>query len=204
MKDLFNHLKLVPGKLRFSDDRTPDGQAVAIADGMPGSAVHVIGAGDIDLRQIKRPILFVPELTPVIKVLRQFQTSRIHMAVVVDEFGATSGVVTLEDVLEEIVGEIEDEFDPASRTDFIREGNGYRVSGQFPLHDLSDRLGLAEFEETDVDTLGGYIVQKLGRWPRQGDTLEIGRFSARVLSIQQRRVGQVLLTPQATKETVAP
>ena len=204
MKDLFNHLKLVPGKLRFTDDRTPDRQAVAIADGMPGSAVHVIGAGDIDLRQIKRPILFVPELTPVIKVLRQFQSSRIHMAVVVDEFGATSGVVTLEDVLEEIVGEIEDEFDPASRTDFIREGNGYRVSGQFPLHDLSDRLGLAEFEETDVDTLGGYIVQKLGRWPRQGDTLEIGRFSARVLSIQQRRVGQVLLTPlAATKDTAA-
>lgn len=198
MKDLFNHLKLVPGKLRFSDEKTPDGQAIAIADGLPGSAVHVIGSGEIDLREVKRPILFVPELTPVLKVLRQFQTSHVHMAVVVDEYGATSGIVTLEDVLEEIVGEIEDEFDPVARNDFIREGAGYRVSGLFPLHELRERLNLPEFEFDTVDTIGGYIVQHLGRWPRPGDTLPIGPYIAKVLSIQQRRVGQVLLTPAST------
>src|SRR5262249_23742163 len=65
MKDLFNHLELAPGKLRFTDQHTPDGEAIAIADGRPGSAVHVIGAGDIDLRKIKREVLFVPELLPV-------------------------------------------------------------------------------------------------------------------------------------------
>ena len=197
MKDLFTHLKLVPGKLRFADDRSEDGMAVAVADGAPGSMTHVIGSGEIDLRKIRREILFVPELTPVLKVLRQFQTSHIHMAVVVDEFGATSGVVTLEDVLEEIVGEIEDEFDPVAPADFIRDGVNVRVSGLFPLHNLRERLNLGEdFTNGDVDTVGGYIIQHLGRWPRPGDTVRMGAFQARVLSVQQRRVGQVLLTPR--------
>jgi CBS domain containing-hemolysin-like protein len=196
MKDLFSHLKLVPGKLRFADEKTPEGHAIAIADGLPGSMVHVIGSGEIDLRKIRRDILFVPELTPVLKVLRQFQTSHVHMAVVVDEFGSTSGVVTLEDVLEEIVGEIEDEFDPVARTDFIRDGKNVRVSGLFPLHNLANRLDLGEdLDSADVDTIGGYMIQRLGRWPRPGDTVPIGQYTARVLSVQQRRVGQVLLTP---------
>ena len=196
MKDLFSHLKLVPGKLRFADETTPEGEAVAIADGKPGSQVHVIGSGEIDLMKIKRDILFVPELTPVPRLLRQFQTKHVHMAVVVDEYGATQGVVTLEDVLEEIVGEIEDEFDPVGRTDFIPEAGGYRVSGLFPLHELRERLNLPELEADDVDTVGGYVVQELGRWPRTGDTLPLGDdYSARVLSVTQRRVGQMLITP---------
>ena len=200
MKDLFNHLKLMPGKLRFADETTPGGTAVAIADGKPGSMMHVIGSGEIDLRKIRREILFVPELTPVLKVLRQFQTSHIHMAVVVDEFGATSGVVTLEDVLEEIVGEIEDEFDPVARTDFIREGNDFRISGLFPLHDLRERLNITQdLDSGDVDTTGGYIIQQLGRWPRPGDTVPIGNYLARVLSVQQRRVGQLLLSPRVER-----
>ena len=196
IKDLFSHLKLVPGKLRFADETTPGGEVIAIADGKPGSQVHVIGSGEIDLTKIKRPILFTPELTPVPKLLRQFQMSHLHMAVVVDEYGATQGIVTLEDVLEEIVGEIEDEFDPVRRTDFLQEGGGYRVSGMFPLHELRERLDLADLEEEDVDTVGGYVVAHLGRWPRPGDTLPLGdRYNARVLSVLQRRVGQLLITP---------
>jgi CBS domain containing-hemolysin-like protein len=196
MKDLFSHLRLEAGKLRFSDEKTPDGEAVAIADGKPGSAVHVIGSGEIDLTKIKREILFVPELTPVPRLLRQFQTRHMHMAVVVDEYGSTQGIVTLEDVIEELVGEIEDEFDPVSRTDFLPEAEGYRVSGLFPLHELRDRLKLPDLEAQDVDTIGGYVVQHLGRWPRTGDVLPLGDgYSARVLSVMQRRVGQVLITP---------
>ena len=195
-KDLFHQLQLVPGKLRFSDEKTPDGMAVAIADGLPGSQVHVIGSADIDLRKIKRDVLFVPELLPVPRLLRQFQTSHVHMAVVVDEYGATSGIVTLEDVIEEIVGEIEDEFDQAARSDFVKDGENFRVSGLFPLHVLRERLDLVELDAGDsVDTVGGYIVQKLNRWPRPGDTVELGRYVAKVLTVLHRRVGQVLIMP---------
>ena len=98
--------------------------------------MHVIGSGDIDLKQIKRDILFVPELLDVPKLLRQFQNSHVHMAVVVDEYGATRGIVTLEDVIEELVGEIEDEFDTGEQPSFIAEGENYRVSGLFPMHEL--------------------------------------------------------------------
>lgn len=200
MKDLFTHLKLVPGRLRFADQTSPTGEMIAIADGLPGSSVHVIGSGDIDLRHIKRDVLFVPELLPVPKLLRQFQTSHIHMAVVVDEYGATQGIVTLEDVIEEIVGEIEDEFDAASgqTPDFLPEGEGYRVSGVFPLRELRDRLKLEDVEMGEnVDTVSGYVVQELGRWPRAGDKVQLGLYTMRVVSMMQRskRVGQVLITP---------
>lgn len=196
MKDLFNHLKLTPGRLRFTDGTTPNGEVIAIADGLPGSAVHVIGAGDIDLKKIKREILFVPELLPVPKLLRQFQSSRVHMAVVVDEYGATQGIVTLEDVVEEIVGDIEDEFDTGAAHQFVMEGESFRVSGLFPLHELREKLKLnGALDETDVDTIGGYIIQKLNRWPRPGDAVPLGDYSAKVVSVANKRVTQVLITP---------
>jgi CBS domain containing-hemolysin-like protein len=199
MKDLFAHLQLTPGKLRFIDETSATGEAIAIPDGAPGSAVHVIGAGDIDLRKIKREVLFVPELLPVPKLLRQFQTRQIHMAVVVDEYGATLGIVTLEDVLEEIVGEIEDEFDTAGPQPFVQEGNQFRVNGLYALHELRERLPLdgdgGELDLGDVDTVGGYVIRQLKRWPRVGDTVNLGPFEVRVTSIQQKRVQQVLITP---------
>jgi CBS domain containing-hemolysin-like protein len=197
MKDLFVHMKLVPGKLRFSDDKTPDGQAIAIADGKPGSDVHVIGSGEIDLKEIRRDILFVPEMLPVPKLLRQFQSSHVHMAVVVDEYGATLGIVTLEDVIEELVGEIDDEFDAAKKSEFVKDGENFRVAGSFPLRDLKSKLELADIELTEeVDTVGGYITERLGRFPRAGDLIDLGEYTARVLSLQQRRANQVLISPK--------
>ena len=207
MKDLFAHLKLIPGRLRFIDEKSPTGEAIAIPDGLPGSAMHVIGSGDIDLRQIKREILFVPEMLPLPKLLRQFQTSHIHMAVVVDEYGATRGIVTLEDVLEELVGEIEDEFDTGSQPKFVAEGNTYRVGGLYPMHELREKLGLMDEEIGDVDTVNGYIVKKLGRWPHVGDTVMLGEYVLRVQSLSQKRVGQVQISKaseQPTGETAPP
>jgi CBS domain containing-hemolysin-like protein len=197
IKDVFNQLALVPGKLRFSDAKTPEGMAIAIADGLPGSAVHVIGSADIDLKKIKREVLYVPELLAVTRLLRQFQTSHTHMAIVVDaDNGATLGICTLEDVIEEIVGEIEDEFDAAGATrDFIKEGENFRVSGLYGIHALRERLKLDDLEATDVDTIGGYVIQQLNRWPRVGDAVPLGAYTVRVLSVQHRRVGQVLIMP---------
>ena len=201
MKDLFVHMQLIPGKLRFADEKTPDGMAIAIADGKPGSAIHVIGSADIDLLKIKREILFVPELLPVPKLLRQFQSSQIHMAVVVDEYGSTLGVVTLEDVLEEIVGDIADEHDAAQKSEFIPEGENFRVSGAFPLHELRERLHLEDLDMTDVDTVGGYVTRELGRFARPGDIVSIGPYTARVVTTQQQRVTQVLIMPR-TQQTM--
>jgi CBS domain containing-hemolysin-like protein len=132
---------------------------------------------------------------PVARLLRLFQTRHLHLAIVVDEYGLTQGVATMEDVLEEIVGQIEDEFDPVSPTDVVREGDGVRVNGLLALHELHERLPIGPVQANGVDTIGGYIVQRLNRWPRVGDEVEIGQYRAKVLTLQQRRVGQVLLTP---------
>ena len=81
----------------------------------------------------------------------------------------------------------------------MKDGNNVRVSGLYPLHELRDRLPLPEeLNSADVDTVGGYITQKLNRWPKPGDVIRIGNFNARVVSVQQRRVGQVLISPAET------
>jgi CBS domain containing-hemolysin-like protein len=186
----------VPGKLKFMDERDPGGELIAVPTGLPGSAVHVIGSGEIDLLKIKRDVLFVPELSPVHKLLRQFQTTHLHMAIVVDEYGATQGVVTMEDIMEEIVGEIEDEFDVAApNPDFLMEGETIRVSGLYPLHALRERANISGLESNGVDTVGGYITQELGRLPRPGDIVPFGNYTARVVSVQQKRAKQIVLTP---------
>ena len=199
MKDLFTHLKLVPGKLKFTEPNSPDGEGVAVAGGAPGSQLHVIGSGEVNLRRIKRDVLFIPELLPVPDLLRQFQASNVHMAVVVDEYGTTQGVVTLEDVIEQIVGDIEDEFDQAT-VDFAPEGESFRVSGTYPLHELKDRLSLTDLDSDAVDTVGGYMTQELGRWPREGDTVPLGNYRAQVTSVAENRVPSVLLTPTSEKD----
>jgi magnesium and cobalt transporter len=151
--------------------------------------------------QIKRDVLFVPELATLQNLLRQFQETRRHMAVVVDEYGATQGIVTMEDVLEQLVGEIDDEFDPTT-LDFVQEGDAVRISGGFPLHELRLKLNLpTEIEKTDVDTLSGFITHELGRLPRVGDTVAVGPYDARVLTVTRRRVGTVLLSPRADEKS---
>ena len=151
---------------------------------------------EFNVREMLRPAVFVPEAKRLNVLLKEFRANRNHIAIVVDEYGGVSGLVTIEDVIEQIVGDIEDEFDPESKADFVKDGENFRVAGNYPLHLLRERLELPDLNGVDVDTIGGYVIQQLGRWPRPGDVAPLGQYSVRVTSVQQKRVGQVLIMPK--------
>jgi len=146
-----------------------------------------------DLRSIKREAFFVPETTPLEKLLNLFRQQRHHMAILVDEFGGTVGMVTIEDIVEEIVGEFHDEFaqDKTREIRAVREGE-YRIDGTTPLHELQQTIG-ALFEAEDVATLGGYVVEKAGGFPKEGERVDLGEWECTVLKTDGRRVQQVSL-----------
>lgn len=138
-----------------------------------------------------RPAQFVPEAKPVDAQLRAFQSNRGNMAIVVDEFGGTSGLVTLEDVLEEIVGEIHDEYDVDEKPAIESEGKDkYWIDGGVSLDELSAAVGIAVDKE-DISTLGGLIYSELGRVPKPGEELVLGDFRVVVEQVVRRRVRRV-------------
>jgi CBS domain containing-hemolysin-like protein len=146
-----------------------------------------------DLLAKKRDILFVPESCPTEDLQRQFQQKRMHMAVVVDEYGGTAGLVTLEDLLEELVGEIHDEFD--------REGpkiqktpEGQVLDGLLQVTEVNAKLGLG-LEDSDARTVGGYVTEELGRIARVGDRVTVNGRELRVVEMKGRRVAKVLVAP---------
>ena len=137
---------------------------------------------------LARPPLFVPAGQPALALLAQLQRERRHLAVVVDEHGGTAGVVTPEDVLEEIVGEIADEFEPAGAAALERvAGGAAEVAGALPLADLNDALDL-ELAEPGVDTVGGLVTARLGRFARPGDVIEVDEARLEVLRADGARV----------------
>jgi CBS domain containing-hemolysin-like protein len=155
-----------------------------------------------DLAAIKREILFVPETRPLDLLQRDFQQRRTHMAIVVDEYGGTSGLVTLEDVIEEIVGEIQDEFDREPPT--VEETpQGLVFDGLTLVDDVADRLGIKLPETADVSTLGGFVTARVGRMPRPGDKVAVDGYDFTVVEIRGRRVTKVLAAPRAPRATAA-
>jgi CBS domain containing-hemolysin-like protein len=153
-----------------------------------------------DLRSVAREPLFVPDSSPADVVLRQFQARRLHQAIVVDEYGGTSGLVTLEDLLEELIGsEIQDEFDTAEAAPILALGAGsYSMTGGFALEELTALLGLQIEDEAESVTVGGYVQNRLGRIGRVGDVVALGDAHAiKVLETRQRRVLRVLVGPKA-------
>jgi CBS domain containing-hemolysin-like protein len=141
--------------------------------------------------ELIRPVPFVPESKSLAAQLRDFQRGATHLAIVVDEFGGTSGLVTLEDVLEEVVGEIHDEYDVDEAPAVEREGNHrFWVDGGLTLDDLSAVLG-EPFEHEEVSTVGGLIYSELGRVPRPGERLQIGSFRVVVEEVVRRRIRRV-------------
>lgn len=142
---------------------------------------------NMDLHRIRREILFVPESKPLTKLLKDFQRNKIHMAIVIDEFGVTVGLVTLEDVLEELVGEIQDEFDQeVSRIQLMRDGT-YLIEGSTLIEEVEEKLGI-RIDKQDNTTIAGAILARLGKLPRIGDVADFENFSLIVKALKGRRI----------------
>jgi CBS domain containing-hemolysin-like protein len=147
---------------------------------------------------VMRPVHWVPDSKPADDLLREMQASRRHVAVVVDEYGGTAGLVTIEDILEEIVGEIADEFD-RGETPIERLPDGStRVSSRFPVDDLEEAVGV-EIEDDEIDSVGGLMAKHLGRVPIPGSTVEVSGlvFRAEEAKGRRNRIGTVLISPVA-------
>jgi CBS domain containing-hemolysin-like protein len=156
-----------------------------------------------DLRLIQHDMLFVPESQSIDALQRLFQRRRTHMAIVVDEYGVPTGLVTMEDVLEELVGEIQDEFDTDETPKIEKSKDGLLVDGMLLIADLCRELDI-EIGDVDVDTVGGFVTSALGKIARVGDRFSIGNYSGRVVEMQGRRVARVLLNRAEGETTVAP
>ncbi|WP_408896011.1 hemolysin family protein [Nocardioides sp. R1-1] len=159
-------------------------------------------APDVELTQrveeVMRPAVWVPESKPVDDLLREMQLRRLHVAIVVDEYGGTAGLITIEDLLEEIVGEITDEYDEAE-VEVERVGDGrdgeVRVSSRYPVDDLDEIFGFP-IEEEDVDSVGGLLAKHLGRVPIPGSVVEAHglRFEAEQAAGRRNKIGTVLIS----------
>jgi CBS domain containing-hemolysin-like protein len=157
-----------------------------------------LGSGS-KLLEIKREMLFVPETTPLEKVLNLFLSKRVLMAVAVDEYGGTAGLVTLENVLEELVGEIRDEFDIEQTMVQKVSENEYLVEGTMPLHDFA-RMFEVEPESKDVVTVSGYAIQLIGRVPEKGTAVRMGRWNAFVEATERKKVKTLRLRKLVDRE----
>lgn len=151
-----------------------------------------------DVRDMLRPAVFIPESKRLNVLLRDFRANRNHMAIVVDEYGGVAGLITIEDVLEQIVGDIEDEYDFDEAEDNILAietglfGPRWRIKALTEIEQFNETLGTS-FPDDDVDTIGGLVANHLGRVPRKGDKLEIDRLRFEILRADARQVHVLLV-----------
>ena len=150
--------------------------------------LHQEGEDSFELREYMRPAVFVPESKRLNVLLKDFRRSRNHIAIVVDEYGGVAGLVTIEDVIEQIVGEIDDEHDVDDDLAIRREGERqFTVRALTPIGEFNDYFGTA-FSDEEFDTIGGLIMQEFGRLPRRGEAILIGQLEFRVLRADRRRI----------------
>lgn len=154
-------------------------------------------AGTQEVSTVLRPAVYVPETKKVPDLLRQMQDERFHIAIVIDEYGGTAGMVTLEDLIEELVGEIRDEFDVEEPMVEPLPNGGVRVNARMPIDEVNDLLGVT-IPEGDWDTVGGFLYSQLGRVPVEGETVEFDGHELRAEKVQARRIGRVRITSVAT------
>jgi CBS domain containing-hemolysin-like protein len=148
------------------------------------------GHEDKPVRELARPAEFVPETKRVAELLREMQTQRFHMAIVIDEYGGTAGLVTLEDIIEELLGEIVDEFDVEDSMIEPLPGGDYRVNARMPLDEVNDLLR-AQLPEGDWDTIGGLLLSELGHVPAEGESVEVAGWQLTAQRVVGRRIGRV-------------
>jgi putative hemolysin len=160
------------------------------------------GGGSEPVRQSLRPAHFVPESKRVAELLREMQTEKFHMAIVVDEYGGTAGLVTMEDLLEEIVGEITDEYDVDEPTVERLPNGSWRVPGRTPIDEVNDLLH-ADLPQEEWDTVGGLVFNTLGHVPHEGECVSADGLEFCAERIQGRRIVSVIITPKAEEEPPA-
>lgn len=143
---------------------------------------------NFDLRDVLRPAVFVPESKRLNVLLKEFRASRNHMAIVVDEYGAACGLVTIEDVLEQIVGDIEDEHDFDEGATILKHNDTeFSVKALAPLEDFNEYFA-TELDDSDFDTIGGYVVNAFGHLPKRGESVEVDGFRFTVMRADSRKV----------------
>ncbi len=181
-----------------------------VIDGDKDNIVGILLAKDLlryyageefDVRDMLRPAVFVPEAKRLNVLLREFRGNRNHMALVVDEYGGVCGMVTIEDVLEQIVGEIEDEYDfDEDEDNLIPDGKGnWRVKAATEVEDFNQTVG-AHFSDEECDTIGGLVLKAAGQLPKRGDRIAIGDFNITVLRADSRRLHTLLVEPKPAEQ----
>jgi CBS domain containing-hemolysin-like protein len=156
-----------------------------------------VGKGKDRVSTYTRPAVFVPESMEVSSLLRQMQEEKFHMVIVVDEYGGTAGLVTLEDLLEELVGDIVDEFDVEEPSVEQLPDGSVVVSARYTVDDADELLG-ANLPQGAWDTVGGLVLDLVGRVPEEGDSVEVDGFRLTALEVRGRRIGRVRIEPTAS------
>jgi CBS domain containing-hemolysin-like protein len=156
-------------------------------------AMRLKARSGADLLPVARKLIYVPETSHLEKLLQLFLERRLHLAIVVDEYGGTVGMVTLENILEEVVGQIQDEFDQEKPLLVPRGEGAWEAAGSLPLHELEDLVG-QPLQQEGLTTVSGWVTHRLGGFPKAGDTLSVGRFDLRVEELDGPRVARLKLT----------
>jgi CBS domain containing-hemolysin-like protein len=154
-----------------------------------------------DIRSIRRDVLAIPEVKPIDDLLKELQKSHAHQAVVLDEYGGTAGLVTLEDIIEELIGEIQDEHDePPPLQELDEKGCRFSVAGTVALEEVAEKLGVPIDNPEEYETIGGYALHQLHLAPRTGATARLDGFDVSVSDATGRRIRRLLFTKHTESE----
>jgi magnesium and cobalt transporter len=160
---------------------------------------YYAGEEEFDVREMLRPAVFIPESKPLNVLLKEFRKNRNHIAIVVDEYGGVAGLVTIEDVLEQIVGDIEDEYDFDEVDDNIvqEKGGQFRVKAVTEIEDFNEKFG-TDFSDDEFDTIGGLVLKRFGRVPKRGEQVTMEGFTFKILRADSRRLHLLEVVPRST------